>query len=73
MTPQETDPDCLWVSRSLVGQRWPAVWFGALSATLYAWDLVEDVTTVFIACTIVWSHVKQQGGGTVLLINRKLD
>ena len=47
------------------------VW--ALSATLYAWDLVEDVAIVFTACTIVWLHVKQQGGNTVLLINRKLD
>ena len=31
------------------------------------------VIIVFIASTVVWAQVKQQGGNTALPINRKLD
>ena len=76
VTPQETDPYYLWVSRSLQ-QRCGSVvaWcmVGVLSAKQYAWDLVKDVAIIFIACTIVWSHVKQLGRNTFLPINRKSD
>ena len=42
-----------------VGQQRPAAWLGALSA---AWDLLKEVTIIFITSTIVWPQVKQQGG-----------
>ena len=48
---------------------------GALSVAVHAWDLLKEVTIIFITSTIVWSQVKQQGSGgnTALPINRKLD
>ena len=38
-----------------------------------AWDLLKEVAIIFITSTIVWLQVKQQGGNTAVLINRKLD
>ena len=75
VTPQETDPDlpeCPGVSGGGVGRWWPAAGSGALSAAVLAWDLLKEVTIIFITPTI-WPQVKQQGGSTALPINRKLD
>ena len=36
-----------------MGQRWPAAGLGALSAELYAWDLLKEVAINFITSTIV--------------------
>ena len=38
-----------------------------------SWDLLKEVTVVFITSTIVWPQVKQQGGNTALPFNRKVD
>ena len=77
MTSQETDPDlpvkCPGVSGGGVDRWWPAAGLGALSVAVHAWDLLKDETIIFIASTIVWPQVKQQGGNTALPINRKLD
>ena len=35
---------------------------GALSVTMSAWDILKEVTIIFITSTIVWPQVKQQGG-----------
>ena len=82
MTPQETDPDLpvsvqealveVWVGRGMGGQ-WPAAGSGALSVAVHAWDLLKEVAIIFIAPTIVWPQVKQQGGNTAPHIKRKLD
>ena len=82
MTPQETDPDLpvsvqealmeVWVGRG-VGWQWPAAVSGALSVAMHAWDLLKEITIIFITPTIVWPQVKQQGGNTAPPINRKLD
>ena len=62
MTSQETDPDlpveCPGVSGRGVGQWWPAVGLGALSAAVCAWDLSKEVAIIFITSTIVWPQVK---------------
>ena len=55
-----------------VGQQWPVAGSGALSASVHTWDLLKEVTIIFITSTIVWPQVKQQGGKTALPINRKL-
>ena len=55
-----------------MGQQWPAAGLGALSA-VHAWDVLKEVAIIFITSTIVWPQVKQQGGNTVLPINRKSD
>ena len=34
--------------------RWPAAGSGALSAAVRAWDLLKEVTIIFITSTIVW-------------------
>ena len=42
--------------------RWSAAGMGELSAAACAWDLLKEVTFIFITSTIVWSQVKQQEG-----------
>ena len=65
---RETAPDLpLSVQVSLVAG------LGALSAAVSAWDLLKEVTIIFITPAIVWSQVKQQGENTAPQINRKLD
>ena len=54
MIPQETAPDlpiCVQVSL--------AAGLGALSVAVHAWDLLKEVTIIFITSTIVWPQVKQ--------------
>ena len=60
VTPQETDPNLpVSVQESPVeGQRWPAARLEALSAAVRAWDLLKEVTIIFITSTIVWPQVK---------------
>ena len=53
-----------------MGLRWPAAGFGALNVEVSAWDLLKEVTVIFIISTIVWPQVKQQE--THPPINRKL-
>ena len=43
-----------------MSQRWPAAEFGALNVAVPVWDLLKEVTIIFITSTIVWSQVKQQ-------------
>ena len=52
---------------------WPAAGSGALSAAVHAWDLLKEVTIIFITSTIVRPQVKQQGGNMAPPINIKLD
>ena len=77
MTPQETDPvlpmSVQKTSSGGMGWWWPASESEALSPAMQAWDLLKEVTIIFITSTIVWPQVKQQGGNTPLPINRKLD
>ena len=75
MTPQETDPDLpMSVQESLV-----EAWVGGgllqlpLSVAVHAWDLLKEVTIIFITSTIVWPQAKQLGGNTAHPMNRKLD
>ena len=44
-----------------MGQRWLAAGLGSLSAAVYAWDLLKEVTAIFITSTAVWLQVKQGG------------
>ena len=65
MTPQETDPDLAvsvqeppaeaGVSSGL------AAGLEALSAAVPAWDLLKEVSIIFITFTIVWSQVNNKG------------
>ena len=64
--------ECPGVSRGGMGRQWPAAGSGALSAAMRVWDLLKEITIIFITSTVVWPQVKQQGGNTVLPINRKL-
>ena len=72
MTPQETDPDMPWVSRSLVEvwSGWPASGSEPLNAAVGARGLLKGVAVMFTGSTIVWPQVKQQGGTTALPINK---
>ena len=59
MTPQETDPDlpvCVQESPQRPGPAVACFRYGALSVTVPAWDLLKEVTIIFITSTIVWSH-----------------
>ena len=55
-----------------MSQGWPAAGLGALSVAMYVWDLLKEVTIIFITSNIVWSQVKQQGEHIAPPINRKL-
>ena len=53
---------CPWVSRSLwwgMGWWWPTAGSGELSAAVHAWDLLKEVTIIFITSSIIWPQVKQ--------------
>ena len=76
MTPQETDPGLpMSIQESLA-----EVWIGSgllqgwgHCAAVHSWDLLKEVTIIFITSTIIWSQVIQQGGNTAAPNNRKLD
>ena len=42
----------VWVGRG-VGWQWPAAESGALSATVHVWDLLKEVTIIFIISAII--------------------
>ena len=71
VTPQETDPDMLVSVQESPVDAW--VSGGLLEGQRHAWDLLNEVTIIFITSTIVWSQVKQQGRNTTPPINRKLN
>ena len=62
VTPQET---CLWVSARSLWQRHGSVVacgrLGALTVAVHAWDLLREVTIIFITSTIVWPQVNNRG------------
>ena len=47
---------CPAVSSEGVGQWWPATGWEALGVAVHAWDLLREVTIVFITSTMVWEN-----------------
>ena len=45
-----------------MGQQWPAAGLGALSIEVSAWDLLKEVTVIFITSTMVWPWVNNREG-----------
>ena len=45
-----------------MGQQWPAAGSGTLSVAVHAWELLKEVTIIFITSTIVWSQVNNREG-----------
>ena len=43
-----------------MGWWWPAAALGALSVAVYVWDLLKEVTMIFITSTIVWPQVNNR-------------
>ena len=43
--------ECLGVSSGGMGRWWPAAGLGALSVAVHAWDLLKEITIIFIAST----------------------
>ena len=76
VAPQETDPYMpMSVHESLV-EAWVSggcCRAAGAECSSASWDLLKEVTIIFITSTIVWPQVKQQGGNTAPPINRKLD
>ena len=65
MTPKETDPDLPVSVQESLAQAWvsrPAAGSGSLSEAVHAWDLLKEVTIIFIASTIVWPQVNSREG-----------
>ena len=54
--------ECPGVSGRGMGQQWPAAGLGALSVAVNAWDLLKEVTIIFITSTIVWPQVNSREG-----------
>ena len=44
-----------------MGQWWLAAGLGALSVAVPAWDILKEVTIIFITSTIVWPQLKKRG------------
>ena len=53
---------CPGVSGGGVGRWWPAAGLGALNVAVHAWDLLREVTIIFITSTIVWPQVNSREG-----------
>ena len=68
MTPEETDPALPVGVQQCPVEAW--VGGGLLQGQRH---LLKEVAIIFITSTTVWPQVKQQGGNTAPLINRKLD
>ena len=68
VTPQETDPDMpKRVQESLEEAQWWAngcllQGWEALSLAKCAWELLKEVSIIFITSTIVWPHVNNREG-----------
>ena len=45
-----------------MGQQWPAAGLGTLSVLVVAWDLLKEVTIIFITSTIVWPQINNRKG-----------
>ena len=59
MTPQKTDPDLPVSVQESLAEVWVGsdlFRVGALSVAVCAWDLLKEVTIIFITSTIVWSQ-----------------
>ena len=48
MSPKQTDPDLPRSVQERRGSRWPAAGLGALSLAVHAWDLLKEVSIIFI-------------------------
>ena len=57
-----------------MGQQWPAAGLGTLSVLVVAWDLLKEVTIIFITSIIVWPQVNNilECWNAAQPINRKL-
>ena len=53
---------CLGVLGEGMDWWWPAAGLGALSVAVYAWDLLKEVTIIFITSTIVRPQVNSRKG-----------
>ena len=59
MTPQETAPDFpVSVQESPVEVWVDGGWLGVLSGAVHAWDMLKEVTIIFITSTTVWPQAK---------------
>ena len=74
VTPQENDPDLSVSVQGLLQRHGSVVACCRVGgfAAVHAWDLLKQVSIIFITSTILWSQIKQQGGNTTLALNRKL-
>ena len=45
-----------------MGQRWPAAALGARTVAVHTWDLLREVTIIFITSTRVWPLVNSRKG-----------
>ena len=50
------------VSSRGMGWWWPAAGLGTLSEVVHAWDLLREITIIFITSTIVWPQVNSRKG-----------
>ena len=54
--------ECPGVSNRGMGRQRPVAGSGALNAAVSAWELLKEVTIVFITSTTVWPQVKSREG-----------
>ena len=52
----------VWVSLVRDREVWPAAGLGAPNVAVHAWDLLKEVTIIFITSTRVWPQVNSREG-----------
>ena len=50
------------LSKSLIQESLAEAWVGGTECRVCAWDLLKEVTIIFITSTIVWTQVIDQEG-----------
>ena len=68
----QTCLECPGVSSRGIGQQWPAAGLGALSVAVPAWDLLKELTIIFIT-SISLASGQITGRKHSPALNRKLD
>jgi len=45
-----------------MGRWWPVTGLGAWNVAVHAWDILREITIIFITSTIVWPQVNSREG-----------
>ena len=56
-----------------MSRQWAAAGLGTLSVAVHAWDLLKEISIIFITSTIVWPQVNNRGTSLVAQMVKRLS